>query len=433
MSLINDSWEKLFRKYHIEDEITNHGLFRISAKQIREFKEARLMTKFDSKESLPEIFHGKYAILPVTRGEYVIGPFQLYQDFPAVTNKIERVSIKIPGFLETIDTETITSEAAAINVMAISGILEDFLGEDHMLHTVSGRMGSGKFSFLINGKAPFSPYTLDVNNSQIEIDGGFESPNSFALLEAKNVVNNDFLIRQLYYPLRRWQQKIQKNIRPVFMVYTNKVYRLLEYTFENPGHYNSIRLVKEKRYSFEDVGITLQDILDVYHKAKSKPEAAENRQIPFIQADSFDKVISLLENIAQNPLTCDEIADLFSFRKRQSDYYFNACNYLGLAEKKKDSERTIRVHITRKGREIMMLPYKKRQLSFIYEILRHRIFQDIFRLALQNGKIPDNTYIKKQLLSLHLASEAVAGRRSSSVSGWVNWIFDQCNEQESLF
>lgn len=73
MGLNDTAWERLFDKYHILDKIEHQGQFAISAAQIKEFREPRLMTKFDHKINLPEIFAENHlSILPVTRGDYVI-------------------------------------------------------------------------------------------------------------------------------------------------------------------------------------------------------------------------------------------------------------------------------------------------------------------------------------------------------------------------
>ena len=45
------AWKKLFEKYDILDEISNNGYYEISADQIKEFREPRLMTKFDQKSN----------------------------------------------------------------------------------------------------------------------------------------------------------------------------------------------------------------------------------------------------------------------------------------------------------------------------------------------------------------------------------------------
>lgn len=50
MGLNDAAWESLFDKYHILAEIERNGQFVISANQIKEFREPRLMTKFDHKQ-----------------------------------------------------------------------------------------------------------------------------------------------------------------------------------------------------------------------------------------------------------------------------------------------------------------------------------------------------------------------------------------------
>lgn len=57
---VNDAaWEKLFDKYRILEEIGRKGCFPISAAQIKEFREPRLMTKFDHRVNLPAVFAEK--------------------------------------------------------------------------------------------------------------------------------------------------------------------------------------------------------------------------------------------------------------------------------------------------------------------------------------------------------------------------------------
>ena len=57
----NEAWEKLIEKYNIIDKIKKDGAFYITAKQIGEFKEPRLMAKWDSSEALPKVFkHNQY-------------------------------------------------------------------------------------------------------------------------------------------------------------------------------------------------------------------------------------------------------------------------------------------------------------------------------------------------------------------------------------
>lgn len=423
MRLIDKCWDKLFEKYDIRNKVDKEGLFFISADQIKEVKEPRLMTKFDTKESLPNVFKNKLAILPVERGMYVIGEFELYMDFPSTKPDIKQIrSTTIPAYLETIDINDIRSEANAINIMAIAGILDDFLEESNMIQTVSGRMGSGVFSFNVKGYSKAVKHNIEVKNSQIEIDGGFENENVFSIIECKNVVHNNFLIRQLYYPTRLWSSKISKPIRPVFMVYSNNIFRLLEYKFLDINDYNSLELVKERHYSLEDISITLDDLIKVFKNTSVEPEP----DVTFVQADSFEKVISLIENLNDNPMTKAEIAELFSFKERQSDYYYNACKYLGLAEKVTKSDKIL-VRITSLGKKLLKMNYKDRQLEYVKLILKHRIFNEMFRIYLQSGEIPNNNIIANRMRQLNLCGDRLINRRASSVRGWLNWIVNLIN------
>lgn len=63
------AWEKIFEKHKILDKILKDGHIEITATKINEFREARLMTKFDHKSQLPKLFaDNKLSILPTSRG-----------------------------------------------------------------------------------------------------------------------------------------------------------------------------------------------------------------------------------------------------------------------------------------------------------------------------------------------------------------------------
>jgi hypothetical protein len=66
------------------------------------------------------------------------------------------------------------------------------------------------FDFNINSSKGL--FKVNVGNSQIEIDGGYEGDSSLNLIEAKNYISDDFLVRQLYYPYKLWNNKITKQL-----------------------------------------------------------------------------------------------------------------------------------------------------------------------------------------------------------------------------
>lgn len=65
---VSDAWQVLIDKYNILTEIYNNGFYKISSSQIKEVKEPRLMTKWDSSEQLPtSLKNNKINILPDSR------------------------------------------------------------------------------------------------------------------------------------------------------------------------------------------------------------------------------------------------------------------------------------------------------------------------------------------------------------------------------
>ncbi|BBI66043.1 hypothetical protein PKHYL_02340 [Psychrobacter sp. KH172YL61] len=50
------AWERLFEEDSLLDKIDAEGEFVVHSKRINDFRQARLMTKFDARKDLPEIF-----------------------------------------------------------------------------------------------------------------------------------------------------------------------------------------------------------------------------------------------------------------------------------------------------------------------------------------------------------------------------------------
>ena len=414
------AWVRLFEKYGVLEHVKSNGSFEIAAAQINEFREARLMTKFDHRINLPRLFKdNQLTILPVTRGSYVISEFEAYHDFTPL-GEVEVSRASLPEHITSIDYENITSEAAAINCAFASGILADFLDDEELLPTVSGRMSSEVFSFQIRNSRLNAPMSIDVANSQVEIDGGYEGIRQLALVEAKNFVADDFLVRQLYYPYRLWTGKISKKITPVFLVYSNMIYHLYEYQFISPCNYNSLVLVKHKHYSLEPVDITLDAIINILHRAVLVPEPA----IPFPQADSFERVINLCELLNQGEKTQEDISHNYAFDPRQADYYANAARYLGLVTKEENGDE-VSFSLTAEGRRVLNLRYKDRQLGLANAILRHKAFNGVLNLHLQHGEMPPRHVIVAVMRECNLyrvEAESTYYRRAATVASWINWI-----------
>lgn len=422
---INEAWQKLIQRYDILNAVKKDGYFRIKAEQIKVYKEPRLMAKWDSSDNLPKVLQDNHLnILPESRNSYIIGDFLLYQEIPDLQEHVTKMThVDLPEY-ESIDIHHIDSEASAIHVMTLTGILDDFLQTEGNAATFSGRMGTGNFDFQVNTFHK-TKQILHVNNAQCEIDAGFENDTSVIIMEAKNIVHKDFHIRQLYYPYRLWHEKVNKPIRLLFSVYSNMIYRLFEYRFDKLEDYSSIILVQSKNYSLQDTTITQEDLLNVRKCTEvTENDNKDTSEVSFPQANTMEKVISLMENLYSNPMTKQQIAELMNFDERQADYYYNAGRYLELFQKAKNGDR----ELTPLGKRIFKMNYKERQLRIVNLILKHKIFADFFDLILQTGCMPNKAQIEEKMLSLHVCNRGeTLTRRANSVSGWLNWIFNLTN------
>lgn len=435
------AWEQLFEKYNIKEEIDKTGYYIISSSQINEFRQARLMTKFDNKKTLPKLFKdNNLAILPISGTNYIIGNFQLYKNIPSIDTPIE--FMEFPSQIESIDCNKINSETIALNCAYISKIIDNFLNEENkrigVLPTVAGKMSSGQFEFKVDSSINTGFYTIPVDRTGIEIDAGYETDESLVLIEAKNVIADDFLVRQLYYPYRLWKEKVKKKVRTIFMQYHNGIFSLYEYEFKEPNRYNSLDLIKSKRYSIvnpEEMKITEQDILDIIKNIKIVDEP----EVPFPQANSFDRVICLLEMLNTDTIKSkEEITEEFEFDPRQTDYYFNAGKYLGfleetkivVAENGKNMEKPA-ITLTLRGKKMFNISHKNRQLEYVKAILEHKVFNEVFNEYLANNK----TIEKEKLIKImeksnlyNLNSDVTIKRRSSTIQRWIEWIINIADE-----
>jgi hypothetical protein len=415
---IEQAWESLFESLFIVDRVNKDGMFRISAKVINTVKEARLMAKFDQSSQLPRIFQkNNLSILPVTRGEYIIGRFSTHRRviYPA----IKPTPVEIPH-LQTLDYTNLYSEASALLFAYNSGIIQDIMGSSRVAFTVNGRMSSGSFEYYIEDSLnPRNTKNICVQNAQVEVDAGYESAEAFCICEAKNVAAEEILIRQLYYPYRLWKNKITKPIIPIFLVFSNDIFHVFMYEFDDLHNYNSIRLLKHKSYTFADEDIMLSDVIDQW---KTVTHCVEP-QVTFPQADSFERVVDLMAVLAEGSLTRDEVTLKYEFDARQTNYYISACEYLGFVERVRNEDGERVYQLSAEARNIMLLRHRSKILALIKKVLSCPVFNKAFELTLNAGELPSKRTICEIMTGFNLSiNHTTIGRRASTVRGWLDWI-----------
>lgn len=422
MNKNDPAWEKLFTEHDILAKVSASGCFEITSEQINKYRESRLMTKFDHVSNLPKLFSDNdLSILPITRGSYVIGQFSAYEKVE-YNPDVKNIIIPFPSHLESIDYSNISSESTALNCAYVTGIIKDLAGED-VLPTVSGRMSTNLFDFTIEGKT--NPFNISVRNSQCEVDGGYEGNNVLLLFEAKKEQVRDFLIRQLYYPYRLWENKISKQVVPIFLTHSNDTYSFFIYNFEDPQNYNSLRLQEQRNYIITSQTINLQDIRQLLDEVRIIPDV---QGVPFPQADNFERVVDLVGLLldAENDfLEQDFITTNYDFDKRQTAYYSAAGRYIGLIE----TDRRGKYKITDHGRRIMTMPYYNKYLTIARQILQHEVFNRALRLYFSQASPLSREQaveIMKTSSIYGVGSEETYYRRAQTVLKWTEWIIDLC-------
>lgn len=404
----------------ILSEIRREGKAIVSARAIKEYREPRLMAKIDNSSQRPEPFQ-KYDlnILPASTRAYYVGMFDLYEKLPAVDD-LPMQPVPLPRF-DTLNPDNITNEAAAINALSVSGVLDTFLDTEDLTATFNGRSRSGQFNFRVNciskTQQDRTQQELSVDSAQIEVDAGFENVHNVVILEAKNVLHSDFHIRQLYFPFRKYSALTEKDIRLVFSQYSNGIFNLFEYEFTDPRNYSSISLKKHARFSIAPVKITHVNIDNILRN--SKIETPPN--VPFPQADSLDRLISYLELFGNNGGEYDyqEFTEEAGVVGRQIDYYLNAGRFLGLFSTRNASS----LGLTPLGFQIFQSPPHQRYIELIKIIFSREVFNWTYTRYRQKSTFPSVDEIANHLLSSRvIQSPSTAHRRAQTVLAWSKWI-----------
>lgn len=250
------SWQKIFSDYGIDKHNFAKSPFVITSAQIKKScqgftttgaKEVRILCKQDSREERPDIFVQKgLFLLPIKNGEFAIIEGEGYIDVPTIATAPKTYKSKL-AFVP--DTSKIgDSEMQHLDYAYASSLVRNFMNDTSLVLTVRGRKYTPRFSFQV-GK---HKHTINAESVQTEVDAGYEGANKLLLIEAKNAVTSNLIIRQLYYPFRQWQQHTQKPIELLFFEKRANDYGIWRYAFDDVNDYNSIKLVDFACYQIVD-------------------------------------------------------------------------------------------------------------------------------------------------------------------------------------
>lgn len=246
----NNSWKKIFDDNKILENDFSKQPFYLSAKDIKKSvqdfkntseKEVRILCKMDTRESVPEIMKKNGLILlPVKNKFYVIVKGEGYVDIPDIKGEAEIYNTKLDFDLDT--TKIGNSEMQHLDFAYASSLIRTFMEDPSLVLTIRGRKYTPEFTYRVGNN------TVETKGVQTEVDAGYEGKNKVVLIEAKNSSTKNTIIRQLYYPYRQWSEHTNKKVFLLFFEKRVDEYLIWQYEFTDKNSYDSIKLVKSKKY-----------------------------------------------------------------------------------------------------------------------------------------------------------------------------------------
>ena len=400
-----EAWEKLFSVLDIDTSKDQHI---ISAAQIKEVtgREPRLMAKMDSSEDVPPAMkRNGYFLLPVSRSAYTIVRGNGFHNLEVSGGGVKEFVSQIKFNLTTNGRNT--SEMQYLDYCSNAGLIEEVIGRGKLYPMIRGREGSGVYSFRVNHNE------IEVKNAQIEVDLGLEGQDSIVLLEAKSKTPEDFIIRQLYYPYKKFSGGFaNKIILPTFFTYDKAtgVYNFWKYHFDDPSDYNSIRLLGSDSYRIrEENTVKIDDIAD-----DSFAIGAQKKLIP--QANDLDKVLRLIYLVSEGVTNAADVAANFGFAPRQSSYYREAAEALGFV-----SFSGREYALTDAGKLLVSLDTEKRNIFFAKAINEFALFKECINVLRVKGSLGGRD-IEAIIARSSTLSGSTIPRRARSIESWLKWV-----------
>lgn len=409
-------YEDAWRKLVAERVDTTCDLVVITKRDIEEStgNELRLMAKMDSLADVPAALkeHG-YFILPIKNGEYVLVRENGY-------HQLESLPTPPSVFRPSLDFELLTlgvgdAEMQHLDYCYNVGLFEHFGATTGLRQTIRGRKRMPAVTFSVGHVGPIHVRA----GVQVEVDSGCESRSEVILIEAKNGETEDFIIRQVYYPYLQWRREIPtKQIRPWFfcsrIVANRRLYEFWEYDFEDDAQYRSIRFKRGESFFVEarQSRMSVDELLRG-HFAHVRRSAEWN--VP--QADNFTRVAELPLLVAQGINTARAVAEHYQFDPRQSSYYRQAAEFLGLVNTNSDHQYTL----TDLGAEYVSRTADERRRILAGLVANFPPMRAVLEMS-SNGH-PFAKDDVARVIARHAAiAGATPGRRAATLISWLSWL-----------
>jgi hypothetical protein len=190
-----------------------------------------------------------------------------------------------------------------------------------------------------------------------------------------------------------------------------KIYLFWEYIFDPFDEFNSLKLVDSRKYK-----VKLSNN-PISAKSYQKIQPIDNKlNIP--QADDVNKIIEFPLRVFEGYDTSEKMINVFRFVKRQSSYYRQAAELLGLVVLDKNKYK-----LTQKGEEFLKLPAEKKSNYICKLLLEFPIINEIFiQISIDKDKVISRSDIMEILRKKSHITGATVKRRTQTIVSWFKWI-----------
>ena len=249
----NEIWEVIVNKSGLSKHNFSTGPFYVAHAEIKKIvstinapnnrKEIRILGYQATREQRPQYFiDNNLFLMPASNQEWVVIQGEGYIDIPEILSEPIPVKSKLDFEIESFNVGI--SEMQYLDFAFVHGITQQFLEDESIELTVRGRKRTPHFNYFVND------VEVKCEGVQTEVDAGYEGRNSLTLVEAKSSKIKNEIIRQLYFPYRKWLMDINKPVRNVFFQFEedSKILSFWEYGFEDYLKYDSIYLINSKSY-----------------------------------------------------------------------------------------------------------------------------------------------------------------------------------------
>jgi len=152
---------------------------------------------------------------------------------------------------------------------------------------------------------------------------------------------------------------------------------------------------------------------------KGIPEDNNLRKVGIPQADNVNKIIEFSVRVLEGYDNAESIKTLLGFVNRQSSYYRQAAEMLGLVE----TTDGYRYKLTDKGEELVKLSGQARSSFVCKLLLKFPIINEIF---LEISSDRNRAVTRREIGDLIIKNSNISGstvsRRSRTIISWFRWI-----------